>query len=356
MNYRAGLINFLRSKGFRVFAVAPLDDYSERVAAFVDGFFPVRLSRKGINPFAEAKSLLEIFGLLRRIKPDAVLAFTPKPNIYSGMACRVLDIPGIHNVAGLGSAFRARSLVQLFAKLGYRGAFRKAGWVFFQNERDKNLFLVEGICSSERSSRLLGSGIDCERFSYVSPPAGDGFAFLMCSRLLKTKGVNLYVQAAQALREKYPNCIFMLLGSVDVGNPDSLTDGEIEELKAKGVIQVCGFVDDVRPYIERAHCIVHPSTYMEGLPRILLEGGAIGRPAITTDWPGCRDAVTVGKTGALIEPHKLDQLVAAMELFLNMDRPTYLGYCLNARRETEARFAEALIHHAYAAAIDSCTP
>lgn len=351
LNYRSGLIEFLRSSGFRVVSVAPEDDFSDGVVSISDHFIRINLSRKGANPWSEAGSLLEIFRVLKSVKPRGVLAFTPKPNIYAGIACGVLGIPCIHNIAGLGSAFGKKSLLQFAAKLGYAMALKRAAWVFFQNRQDRDFFLEENICSQLSSSRIPGSGVDCVKFSYVHPSFERGFTFLMCSRFLREKGVDLFVNAAVLLKKKYPDSRFVLLGAVDHGNPDSLTDQEVASINAAGIIELPGFVRDVRPFIADAHCIVHPSTYMEGLPRILLEGSAVGRPSITTDWPGCRDAIQDRKTGILIKARCLDQLIEAMETFIEMDRSVYLEYARQARLYAENVFDESLIHQSYSAAI-----
>lgn len=343
---------FMRQQGYRVVALAPKDEFSPSLERLADQYVEINLSRRGMNLFGELGSFVDLLRILAKIRPSAVLSYTPKPNIYAGLACRLLSIPFLPNVAGLGAAFGKTSLLSRLSSLGYRWAFRRAHWVFFQNDFDRDFMLRQQLCQPDRSSRLNGSGVDIKFFDQAAPQRTGQFVFLMCSRLIKDKGVDLYVSAARQLMQAHPHCRCVLLGAPDDGNPGSLTASELEEIKAEGCIEHHGFTSDVRPFLRQAHCVVHPSIYREGLPRVLLEAAATGRPVITTDWPGCRDAVEDGKNGFLIEPRSLPHLVEAMVAMASLPTSEHERMCDQARSLAVKKFSEAEIFLQYKRCLD----
>lgn len=319
-NFREGLLRVLVTQGHRVTVVAPPDEYVKKLYDLGCDFVPLRMDRNGTSAGAEAQLLLSIFFILRRMRPDVVLSYTIKNNIYCGMACRTLGIPFVPNVTGLGPAFNESGLLNRTVRVLYRIAFSRAYTVFFQNRNDLELFSSAGLVPMKRAHLLPGSGVDLKRFAPKPLPAsGDNIRFLLVSRLLWDKGVGVYVDAAKEVRKSFPKARFLLLGPLDPIGRSGVSRANLDRWEAEGIIEYLGSTQDVLPFLQEAHCVVLPSYYREGTPRSLLEAGAVGRPIITTDLPGCRDVVVEHETGFLIQPRDAHSLAAACKAFLEMD-------------------------------------
>jgi glycosyltransferase involved in cell wall biosynthesis len=255
-------------------------------------------------------------------------------------------VPAIANVSGLGTAFIRGGTFARFVSALYRLAFARSHMVFFQNPDDRDLFLERGIVPNEKARLLPGSGIDLDRFRPAEPLAPGPPTFLFIGRLLADKGVREFVEAAAMTKARYPDAKFQLLGGLDPQNRTAVPDDELRGWIAGGAVEYLGPTDDVRPYIAKASAVVLPS-YREGLPRSLLEGGAMARPLIATDVPGCREVVKGGVTGLLCEARSASSLAAAMARFADMDvdRRQALGNAARAKVATE--FNESAVIDAY---------
>lgn len=347
-NFRKGLIHALQSEGHEVLVLAPRDAHAQTLNAMGMSLHELPMNRNGLSPLGEAHLLGRIFAFLWQHRPDVVLAYTIKNNIYAGLACRVLNIPFVPNVTGLGPAFNSNGLLNKVVRCLYRSAFAQASAVFFQNRDDLGVFLRSGLVTKSQTRLLPGSGVDLDMFQ-VSPisPDHDGVVFLLVSRMLWDKGVGLFVDAAKVLRRKYPVAHFQLLGPIDGDSRSAISPSQIKAWHNTGLINYLGELKDVRPALRAAHCIVLPSWYREGTPRVLLEAAATGRPVITTDMPGCRDAVVEGISGLLCKPQNLDSLVAEMQRFLKMSWPERAALGLAGRARAEAAFDEQIVIRAY---------
>ena len=300
VNFRAGLIRALVAAGYEVVAVAPDDEYAPRLKDFGCRFIALPMDNKGTHPGRDLLLFFRFLNLLRRERPDVFLGYTVKPNVYGSLAAHALGIPVVNNIAGLGAVFiRDNWLTRLVRQL-YKTALSRSRHVFFQNEEDMQLFVERGLVSPDKVSRLPGSGIDLNIFCYATMQPFDHrpFRFLLVARLLWDKGVGEYVEAARMVRRKYPAAKFQLLGFLDVKNPTAVSNTQMDDWVEEGVVEYLGVADDVKPYLVAADCVVLPS-YREGVPRSLLEAAAIGRPIVTTDAVGCRDAVDDGVNGLL---------------------------------------------------------
>jgi glycosyltransferase involved in cell wall biosynthesis len=229
-----------------------------------------------------------------------LLTYTPKVNIYGSIAAAILGIPVIANISGLGRAFTLGGWLEYVSRALYKLALSHPSVVFFQNEEDKQDFINAGIVDPSKSARLPGSGVDLSRFH----PRGkteraNRFVFLLASRLLWDKGVGVFVDAARIVRSKVPQTEFRLLGFADVENPSAISRQQIDQWHAEGIVRYLGVTDDIAQHYANADCFVLPSIYREGVPRSLLEAASMALPIITTDTPGCRDAVDNGLTGLL---------------------------------------------------------
>lgn len=312
-NFRQGLIRRLLAEGHRVSVLSPPDEYVGMIRALGCSYVPLALDRKGTSPVAEASLLIAIAVHLRRMRPDVVLSYTIKNNLYAGIVCRMLGIPFVPNVTGLGPAFSDTGPLNLVVRLLYRLAFKKARAVFFQNSHDLSLVTAAGLCRASIARLLPGSGVDLQQFAErpLREAADEEVHFLLVARMLWDKGVSQFIDAAREVRRVYPKTRFQLLGPLDPGSSSGIPGEQIEAWVAEGVAEYLGNTQDVRPFMERAHCVVLPSHYREGTPRALLEACATGRPIITTDMPGCRDVVRDKVNGILIPPKDVGALVEA---------------------------------------------
>ena len=350
VNFRSGLIRQLIERGLEVDVVAPPDAYSARVAELGARFHPIGLSSSGLSPLRDAKSLLEYFRVLRAIRPSVYLGFTVKPNIYGSLAAHVLGIQVINNISGLGVVFMKGGVLRRLVEILYRLALRRSSTVFFQNPDDLALFQERRLVRHNRARLLPGSGVDLDQFAPSSRTREPGpFRFLMVARMLWDKGVGQFVDAARILGQgqgaDFPS--FSLLGPAGVDNRAAISLSQLEAWTAEGVVTYLGESDDVRPHIARADCVVLPSYYREGVPRSLIEAAAMGKPIITTDEVGCREAVDEGRTGFLCRGRSVDSLVEAMERMLDLDEAALAAMGAEARRKAERQFDEKQIFHAY---------
>jgi glycosyltransferase involved in cell wall biosynthesis len=351
VNFRVGLIRGLRQAGYRVFALAPRDRWSDRLAELGVEFHPIEMDRKGLSPARDLRLLWRYRRALRRLRPDAFLGYTAKPNVWGSLAAQSLGIPVINNVSGLGTAFiRGGWLGRLVASL-YRLAFRRSATVFFQNEEDRDLLVSRRIVAAGKARLLPGSGIDTDRFRPATATAEQRpFVFLLVARLLRDKGVGEYVEAARRVRREAPDTRFRLLGFLDSDNRSAFSQAEVETWVGEGLIDYLGASDDVRPAIAEADCVVLPS-YREGLPRTLLEAAAMGKPLIATDVPGCRQVVRHETNGLLCRARDPASLAAAMLEMLRAPPERRAGWGRAARAMVEAEYDERIVVELYLAAI-----
>jgi glycosyltransferase involved in cell wall biosynthesis len=308
---------------------------------------PIVLDRAGINPLADVGTLRCLVAVLRRLKPDTVLAYTIKPVIYGSLAARIAGVPTVCSIVeGIGYAFSGggprRVVLRTIVKLLYRVALSANRRVFFLNPDNKRLFEDLGLARRSDQSVLLGGiGVDLERFAPA--PLPETVTFLLIARLLRDKGVPEFVDAARIVRACHPEVRFHLVGWID-SNPMAVGEAELRAWIEEGVISYLGKLDDVRPALADASVFVLPSYYPEGQPRSIMEAMATGRPILTTDMPGCRETVVDGANGFLVPAQDAPALARAMlrfveqpELIVTMGR--------ESRRIAEAKYDVHRINH-----------
>lgn len=348
-NFRLGLLRALEAEGHGIEVIAPRDAYSERIPY---RFHDIKMEGKGMNPLKEILLLYRLYRLYGKLRPDLVLHFTPKPNIYGSIAARVRGIPSISNVAGLGSAFEGNRIVAAILKLMYKAALRYPRKVFFQNQEDLSLFVDLKLVAGEKTDRVPGSGIDVSLFQPVEGGGNPGrFVFLLASRMLWEKGVGEFVEAARMLKREGARAELRLLGSLDVQNPSAISREQMDEWEAEGAVAYLGFTDKVKDYMSDADCIVLPTYYREGVPRVLLEAAALGKPIIATDQIGCRDIVDDGENGYTCRPRDTRDLVGAMKRFMALTPAERATMGMNGRRKAIDEFDENLVIAKYREAI-----
>lgn len=355
---RKNLFAALKAEGYEVFAVATPDGEEDRVSRELDvELIPIGTDNKGTNPLKDIASFLSYARIYRRIKPDVVLHFNGKPCIYGSLAAKLLGIPCLNTVTGLGSAFDRTSPMQTVVRFLYRLAFSgRYSWVFFQNSDDRSLFAAARIVDPRRTEVVPGSGVDVARFKPQERPATSGRAvtFLFSSRLVLTKGIREYIEAARLVRETGRSAEFAVIGESLV-HPSFVPPDEIARAEREGVVRYGGNQADVISWMRDVDCVVLPSYYREGIPRVLLEGAAMGKPLIAADSVGTREPVRDGLNGYLVPPRDVRGLANAMIRVIDAGTEGRAEMGRQSRLIAEREYSDRLVIARYIARIQKGT-
>lgn len=340
-NFRKEIIKRLIDEGCKVYIVLPYGEKVELLKEMGCEFIDLPLDRRGMNPIKDLKLIRSYYDIISEIKPDAILSYTVKPNIYGGIVSRIKNIPFFPNITGLGSAVENESSIQkLIIKL-YKVAFKKATCVFFQNEENKNFFL-ESIFVPDNYRVIPGSGVNIEQFSPLQYPTNESTEFVFISRIMKEKGIDQYLDAATVIKKKYPETNFHILGFCEENYEATLA-----EMQKKGIIHYHGMQSDVKKFIKKTHCTIHPTYYPEGISNVLLESAACARPIITSNRSGCREVVDEGINGYLIEQQNSQDLIDKIESFLKLSMEDKKKMGLAGRRKVKREFDRDIVVSAY---------
>ncbi len=353
-NFRMNFIRSLQAQGHEIHTVAPLDDYTHFLTEIGCIHHPVKMDSRGANPVKDAALIVELWSIYRKMRPDIILHYTIKPNVYGSLAAGLLGIPTINNVCGLGTVFLKDNFVSAVAMFLYRVSFKFASKVFFQNPDDLALFLDKKLVQAGKTDLIPGSGIDLKRFTPVEFRRNKPFTFLLISRLITDKGILEYIAAVKKLRSQGLNARFQLLGAKDPKHKRGIKLETINEWISTGTVEYLGTTSDVRQFINTADCVVLPS-YREGTPRTLLEAASSSKPIIATDVPGCHQVVRHDFNGLLCKLKNADDLAAKMEAMASFDDETIKRFGENGRRKMEEEFDETVVINKYVSAIARLT-
>jgi glycosyltransferase involved in cell wall biosynthesis len=321
VHFRSSLAEKFREEGYRVVAIAPPGAYADRLLHHpFSRFYPWRrLRAHGRNGWQEWLAAWELRRIYQIIRPDLVLHFTIKPNLYGAREAARLGIPSISTITGLGYPFLHPEGANRFVPYFYKHALKGASAAVFQNEDDRELFLERGLVNGEKTFLIPGSGVDTRFFQpWPENPETGAFTFLYAGRLLRDKGILEYLSAARRLVEAHPGVRIWIAGELEPENPAALTRAELDPYFSHPSFHYWGFLEDIRPVMARADVFVLPS-YREGMPRAVLEAMAMGKPIITTRVAGCKDTVAPGVNGLLIPVRDEAALFGALQQMLEQD-------------------------------------
>lgn len=311
--------------------------YKEYGCSYVE----TAIDRRGTNVIRDTELLRNYIKLLKQVKPDVVLTYTVKCSIYGGMACRLLKIPYIVNITGLGKGLAEGGLRQKLLVVLYKLAVKSAECVFFQNQNDRRFFVEHGI-RYKKDDLLPGSGVNLEKYVPISYPADDTIVFTYIARVMKAKGIDEFLEAAKAIKQDHTNVEFHICGFYEDDYKDI-----IENAQAQGIVKYHGQVSDVRPYEAISHCIVLPTYHPEGISNVLLEAAACARPIITTNRHGCKEVVDDGINGYLVREKDSQDLTKKMRDFMGLSWETRKDMGLEGRKKVEKEFDRQIVVQKY---------
>ena len=340
-NFRLELVERLIADGHEVHISSP---YGERIDDLVKlgaKYHEIKIARHGTNPVTDGILIWNYIKLLKQVKPNIVLSYTIKPNIYGGIACRLMNVPQVANVTGLGTAVENPGLTQKITLALYRFAFKKIQRIFFQNTENRQFFIDHNLYT-DKHGLLPGSGVNLERFAPLPyPDETDGIHFVFISRIMREKGIEQYLDAACHYQDN-PKVMFHVCGFCE-----KEYQGKLEELVNKGVVVYHGMVRNVREILAKTHCTIHPSFYPEGISNVLLESCSCARPIITTDRSGCREVVDDGVNGFGVKQRDSDDLIKKIEMFLALSHEQKMQMGLAGRTKVEHEFDRQVVVNAY---------
>lgn len=339
-NFRRELAYKLLDMGYRVVISCPygkkLDFLTEKGAEWVD----IEIDRRGTSVFNDLKLLKQYYSQIKQIKPDIVLCYTTKCSIYGGIVCKKLHIPYIVNNAGLVE--NDKGVLEFIMRRLYKIGFKRTACMMYQNEREREY--VNAIIGKNVHYRdIPGSGVNLTEFPFAEYPENDdAITFNYVARIVGFKGINELLAAVERVKAKHSNVRFVLYGDYD----DDSYRVRVKELENRGVVEYGGIQLDMKPFIKKAHAVIHPS-YYEGMTNVILEHAAMGRPAIASDIPGCREAIEESVSGYTFELKNVDSLVEKIEKFINLSHAEKVAMGKAARDKMEKEFDRDIVTNIY---------
>lgn len=336
-DFRKDLIKELKKYASITVAV-PHNDRWEELHKLADRLIELPIDRRGMNPLHDSKLFRQYRAILKEIKPDQVITYTIKPNIYGGLACRMAHIPYAVNITGLGSAIENGGWLKKLVLALYKPALKGAKVVFFENAGNRDTLAATGVVPNGRDVVLNGAGVNLEDYPYQPYPQGGSVRFLFVGRVMHEKGVDEMFAAAKQMKQQYGDGVeFHIVGSFEEAYKPIM-----DELEKAGVVKYHGYQSDMKPFYAMASCVVLPS-YHEGMSNVLLEAAASGRPLITSDIPGCREAVEEGVSGYRCPAKDSDALYDAMQRFTELSESWRAEMGRRGRERMERKFSKTTV-------------
>lgn len=339
---RKEIIKKLMDEGHTTLVSVPREMHYDDLEKISSKVIETKLDRRGTNVFHDLKLIFFYYKMFKKYKPDCILTYTLKCNLYGGTVAHFLGIPYIMNVTGLGSSMKKSGLVRNVVVHLFRHSAKYAHCVFFQNKNNKQLFQDLHIVG-KHEILIPGSGVNLEINKYEEyPPENNKIKLLFVARIMHEKGIDALMDAAKILLQKHHNLEFHLVGPIEEDYKD-----KIRTWQETGLAAYHGEQRDVHPFMSRCHALVHPSFYLEGMSNVCLEAAATGRPVITTDMPGCRETVENGKTGFICKPNDVPSLVTALEKFIALSNTERKEMGILGRQKMRNEFDRIYVVDAY---------
>ncbi len=357
-NFRMDLVSHLLLR-FEVLIIAPQDEFVAELKQAGCAYLDIRFNNRSENPLLDYSLYKSLKKIYQSEKPDFIFHYVIKPNIYGSLAAASCGIRSVAVITGLGYTFDRHNWLNRVVSILYRIALKRANEVWFLNQEDADLFVNRKLVTGGKIKILPGEGINTAHFfPQTNKPVARtrAFQFLMSTRLLRSKGVGIYVEAARMLKNKHLDIRFELIGFFEKNHPDSISESELRQWQKKGIIHYGGFARDVRPFLRQADCFVFPSFYHEGIPRCLLEAAAMEVPIITSLNTGCREVVQEGLNGFLCEPNNASRLALRMEEMMSLTPGERALLGRNGRELVSEKFGIDRILAEYDRTLSSLTP
>ena len=347
---RRELIEELADRGYDIYISIPESEDNKFFENLGCKIVPTNVERRGTNPFKDIFVMLKYRRIIKQLKPDIILSYEIKPNIYGAMGNKFLKSPKtghkyrqICNITGTGATFLQEDFINKLCKFLYRISIgRSAYLIYFQNAQDRDFFVKNKMVGGN-IELLPGSGVNLELFTPKPMPKDDTVNFIFIARVMRLKGINEYLYAAEQIKKEYPNTNFYIAGF----NEEERYIRVIEDYEDRRIVNYLGFRSDITDCIEMCHCTVLPSHGGEGVPNVLLESSAMGRPCIGSKIPGTLDVIDDGKTGLLFEAKDKEGLVAAIKKFLTLSYEEKVQMGKAGRERMEQHFDRNIVINKY---------
>ena len=343
--FRKELLESFKNAGHKVIVSVPFDENVHKLTDMNVELVDTHLERHGMNPLKDLKLFASYMKIMKKTRPDAVLTYTIKPNIYGASAAKFLRIPYICNVTGLGTAIEGGGMLSKILVKMYSFSMNRAVKVFFQNKRNLEFMQNKGV-AKKNAALLPGSGVNLTDHPFREYPSEeDGIRFLAVIRIMKDKGIEEYLKAAEEITSANDKVFFDLVGEYEEDEREKY-EPMIRALEEKGVVKYHGHLDSVEPVMANSHVIVHPS-YHEGLSNVLLEAGACGRPVLATDVNGCKETFEEGVTGIGFKPGEASALSDAIRKILALSENDRKSMGQKARLFIEKNYDRKIVISTY---------
>lgn len=345
-DFRKEVLTALLEAGYSVHVSVPDTGYLSKIKALGCICHETVMERRGMNPVKDFKLFTFYVNLIKKVRPGVVLTYTIKPNIYGCLACRLLGVPRLVNITGLGTALENEGLLQKMLVCMYRESLKRAGCIFFQNRRNRDFMIEKGCVAKEANIRIIpGSGVNLQEHAVKSWPKEKEIRLLSVMRIMKDKGIEELLEVAQIIHREYPDAVFELVGSFEE-ETEAIYKPQIEHLQSEGIVRYYGYRDDVDCFYGRCQAVVHPS-YHEGMSNVLQEAAASGRAVIAGNISGCREIFEDGVSGIAFETKSADSLTAALRSFLSLTEEERISMGQRARSHVEKHFDRKIVVAAY---------
>ena len=341
-NFRFELISKLIELNYKVYAIVPEKENENLLEDLGCHCMTIHMNRRNTNIIEDINVFLKYFGIIRRIRPDIVLTYTIKPNVYGGVACKLNHIPFISSVTGLGEAVENAGILQKLTVFLYKIAMKNARCIFFQNQGNMQFFEHRSIGNHERYKLLPGSGVNLDQYQVLPyPDENEGIHFLLIARIMREKGINEFLEAANIVKNQYNNVFFDIVGFCEDAYEEKL-----KMLEDSGIINYYGMQNDIKPFVRKASAIVLPS-YHEGMANSLLEAASMGRPVLASNVSGCKEAFDEGVSGFGFEARSVDGLVNTLVKFIELPYEDKMNMGLAGRTKMEKEFDRNIVIDSY---------